>query len=55
MAIWVGNRFLGGKILYGMYAISIYDKKTNELYLIRDRAGIKPIYYLLRQHYGLQS
>lgn len=36
----------------GMYAISIYDKKTNELYLIRDRAGIKPIYYsVLRQQF----
>ena len=29
----------------GMYSISIYDKKTNALYLVRDRAGIKPIYY----------
>ena len=36
----------------GMYAISIYDKKTNELYLVRDRAGIKPIYYsILRQQF----
>ena len=36
----------------GMYAISIYDKKTNELYLVRDRAGIKPIYYsVLRQQF----
>jgi asparagine synthase (glutamine-hydrolysing) len=29
----------------GMYAISIYDKTSNILYLARDRAGIKPLYY----------
>lgn len=29
----------------GMYAISIYDKEKEELFLARDRAGIKPLYY----------
>ena len=29
----------------GMYAISIYDKKENKLYLARDFFGKKPIYY----------
>jgi len=29
----------------GMYAISIYDKENDELFLARDRAGIKPLYY----------
>ncbi|MFA0491377.1 asparagine synthase (glutamine-hydrolyzing) [Vibrio splendidus] len=29
----------------GMYAISIYDKRVGELYLVRDRTGIKPLYY----------
>ena len=28
-----------------MFAISIYDKRKNFLYLIKDRFGIKPLYY----------
>jgi asparagine synthase (glutamine-hydrolysing) len=31
--------------LNGMFAIAIYDKQENILYLFRDRIGIKPIYY----------
>jgi asparagine synthase (glutamine-hydrolysing) len=33
--------------LNGMFSISIYNKKDDKLYLIRDRLGIKPLYYSL--------
>jgi asparagine synthase (glutamine-hydrolysing) len=38
-----GSEFV--KKLNGMFAISIYDKIKNELYLFRDHIGIKPLYY----------
>lgn len=31
--------------LNGMFAISIYDKQLKELWLFRDRIGIKPLFY----------
>ena len=29
----------------GMFAFVIFNKKTNEVYCVRDRAGVKPLYY----------
>ena len=33
------------KFLNGMFLIAIYDKVTQELYIFRDRIGIKPLFY----------
>lgn len=32
-------------MLKGMFAFAIYDKTTNRTYLVRDSAGIKPLYF----------
>jgi len=40
---WGENIF---KQLEGMFAFALWDKKTKTFYLVRDRFGIKPIYYL---------
>ncbi|MDG1098451.1 MAG: asparagine synthetase B, partial [Bacteroidia bacterium] len=42
--------------LEGMFAISIFDKVSQVLYLIRDRLGQKPIYYFKNeQGFGFSS
>ncbi len=33
--------------LNGMFSLAIYDRELYELYLIRDRIGIKPLYYCI--------
>lgn len=41
--------------LNGMFAFCIYDKNEDLVYLVRDHAGIKPLYYSITQQYLIFS
>ncbi|MFT4095351.1 MAG: asparagine synthase (glutamine-hydrolyzing) [Niabella sp.] len=34
---------------HGMFAIVMYDRKSNQLIAIRDRAGVKPLFYFYKE------
>ncbi|MFH0800854.1 MAG: asparagine synthase (glutamine-hydrolyzing) [bacterium] len=36
------------KKINGMFAIAVYDRKLNKLFVIRDRVGKKPLYYAFK-------
>ncbi|WP_043426643.1 asparagine synthase (glutamine-hydrolyzing) [Curvibacter lanceolatus] len=42
--------------LNGMFAFSIYDPKVKKIFCVRDRFGVKPLYYFLKnQEFGFAS
>ena len=41
--------------LNGIFAFSIYDKQKNELFIVRDQFGVKPLYYFRDENLFLYS
>ncbi len=50
LALYQHNGIDGLKLLRGMYAFIIYDKKLDEVIIGRDEFGIKPLYFSLMKN-----
>jgi asparagine synthase (glutamine-hydrolysing) len=50
--LWEDHREGLFEHLRGQYAVCVWDKKTNEVVIGRDRAGICPLFYAVRRHDG---
>ena len=50
LALYERNGIDGLKLLRGMYAFIIYDKKLDEVIIGRDEFGIKPLYFSLMKN-----
>ncbi|MGE5327725.1 MAG: asparagine synthase (glutamine-hydrolyzing) [Thiobacillus sp.] len=56
--IIVGYKEWGVKVLdkiLGMFAFVLYDTKTKEMFIGRDRLGIKPLYYIEKPFFAFAS
>ena len=48
--LWEDHREKFLDHLKGQFAICVWDKRTNEITLARDRSGICPLFYAVRRH-----
>ena len=39
------------KHIKGMFSLALFDKKLNKIYIVRDRFGIKPLFYFFNANY----
>ena len=50
LQLWLKLGYKCIKLLRGMFAFSIWDEKLQQLYLVRDRLGQKPLLYYLKNN-----
>lgn len=49
LQVWANHGIRGLDMLEGMWAFAIYDRQSDEFFLVRDRVGVKPLYYVHHQ------